>query len=84
MLVVGIQYAKGVSKKSGQPYEAYVLHGLARRFDNSIETQSCWISPLEYKSSGVKVGDQVRAFKDGGILILNNVGDLDEFLKLVI
>lgn len=83
MLVVGIQFAKGVSKKSGQPYEAYVLHGLSRRYDGSIETQSCWISPTEYQRSGVKVGDLVRAFKDGGILIQDSLGDLKEFLDLV-
>ena len=83
MLVVGIQFVKGVSKKSGQPYEAYVIHGLSRRYDNSIETKSCWISPAEYQKSGVKVGDLIRAFKDGGILIQDSIGDLSDFLQLV-
>lgn len=72
MLITSIRYAKGTSKRTGSPYEAYILEGVGRRSDGGLQNQSVWISPAEYSRSGVQVGDQIRAFRDGGILILDD------------
>lgn len=72
MLITSIRYAKGTSKRTGSTYEAYILEGLGRRPDGGLQNQSVWISPNEYTRSGVEVGDQIRAFRDGGIMILED------------
>ncbi len=82
MLICAIQYVKGTSKKTGEPYEAYVLHGLVKRFNGDIQTDNVWISPDEYNRSKPVVGDLVRIFRDGGVLIQEHF-DISEFIKMV-
>lgn len=86
MLITGIRYAKGVSRKTGNPFEAYVIEGLSRRSDDSVQQQSVWISPAEYSFRQPKVGDQIRAFTDGGILIIDggHYDGIDDLLSAVL
>ena len=74
MLVVGIVHAKGTSKRSGEPYDAYVYHCLARSrtaIDGFITT-NVWVSPTEYEKDHISVGDQIRPFKEGGVFKIDN------------
>lgn len=76
MLVFGINYVKGISKKNGDPYEAYVLQGLVRRYNGDVQADTAWISPQEHQRSGVKVGDIVLVSKDGEVLVRDNRKDV--------
>lgn len=80
MIIVGINHAKGISKKSGDPYEAYVLHGVVRRYNGDIQVDSAWISPAEYDRSKVKLGDSVIVSKDGEVLVRGNEIDAVQLL----
>lgn len=73
MLVVGISFVKGISKKTQQPYESYVLHGIVRRFNGDIQVDSCWISVEEFDRQKITPGDIVRIFRDGGVLIQDHI-----------
>lgn len=76
MLVLGIQHAQGTSKKTGIPYNSYVLHGISRRLGTGeIVTEAPWISPAEYERSGVKVGDLVMVDRSGAVLVRDSYGD---------
>lgn len=68
MIICGITHAKGVSKKSGEPYDAYVLHCLSRRINciDGFVAEQLWITPLEYDKYKPQVGQQIRPFKEGG------------------
>lgn len=74
MLVVGIVHAKGTSKRSGEPYDAYVYHCLARSGNtvDGLVTTNVWVSPSEYQHDHIEVGDQIRAFREGGVMKIEN------------
>lgn len=69
MVIVGIQYAKGISKKSGQPYESYILHCISKSFrmSDGWETVTYWISPAEYSRTSPRIGEQVVVGRDGSV-----------------
>lgn len=76
MLVLGIQHAQGTSKRTGLPYDSYVLHGISRRLTTGdIVVEAPWISPAEYERSGVKVGDLVIVGRAGEVLVRDSYGD---------
>lgn len=85
-LVCSIQHAVGTSRRTGLPYDSYVLHCLSRRPNVGLVTDTIWISEAELKRSGVMVGDQVRAYRDGGIDVLSgsSVHDLGSVLDQII
>lgn len=80
MIVLGINHAKGISKRTGDPYEAYVLHGVVRRYSGDIQVDSAWISPNEYERSKVKLGDNVIVSKDGEVIVRGNEIDAVQLL----
>lgn len=76
MLVLGIQHAVGTSKKTGLPYDSFVLHGITRRLGTGeVVTEAPWISPAEFDRSGVKVGDLVMVDRSGSVLVRDSYGD---------
>lgn len=67
MLCVGVAH---VTLKSGE--ERVLLSALARRSNtNGFDCQKVWINPAEASRTGIKPGDQFRAFSDGGIMVLD-------------
>lgn len=80
MIILGINHAKGISKRTGDPYEAYVLHGVVRRYSGDIQTDSAWISPNEFERSKVKVGDNVIVSKDGEVIVRGSEVDAVQLL----
>jgi len=55
--VIGKEYVKGVAKKTGNPFEANVVHITYKK--NKVEGQSCesvWLDPNNYPLSGIQVG----------------------------
>lgn len=76
MIVLGIQHAVGTSKKTGLPYDSYVLHGVSRRLGTGeVITEAPWISPAEFERSGVKVGDLIMVDRSGAVLVRDSYGD---------
>lgn len=70
MLITGIQ--KG-TKKDGDPYIA--LHGISRRSGcDGFISSVIWSNPQEFTKVPVKVGDQIRGFRDGGYLVIDDSG----------
>ena len=66
MLIVGIQ---NVTRKDGT--KAIILHGVSRRsMVDGFVTNTVWTDPDELKRTPVRVGYQIRSFREGGYMLL--------------
>lgn len=81
MIILGIVHAEGVSKKTGVPYNAYVLHGVVKRpMSGDVQVDTAWITPNEYVRSKVKPGDDVMVSRDGEVLVRDHHADVVQAL----
>lgn len=73
--IVGIEYRKYTSKKTGKEVEGYNIHVTDDAERNGLEGVSCyseWVGPRMFADLGVKVGDK-------GWFNHNRYGSVDAF-----
>lgn len=69
MIVLGFS---NVTKKNGEP--AVVINCGARRSNTSgLANVAVWTDEQEIKKNPVKIGDQIRSFREGGYMVLDGM-----------
>lgn len=75
MIVVNIQYMKGISKKNNQPYEFHRVQGIERDHVNGgLRCRDYMVSPVEFQRNPFDVGSKIEIFQSGAVYIQDTHG----------